>query len=110
MAIVEIDNPRREKNGEEIFELITQRPVQNELGNAYRAILKLAYEYSIKKNPYFQIQILNSTTWTAIVMLTVLHQLLENRRGPNLQKEYKLTNKGKRVYKLLFLEPPPTLH
>ena len=112
MAIAEFEDPKRprQKNGEEIFELITQRPMRSELGNSYRVILKIAYEHSLGKNPFFQIQTIDSITRTAIIMLTVLHNLLENRRRPDLKQEYKLTKKGESFYEHLFLEPPLTLH
>lgn len=102
MPIKEINNPKRKRNGEEIFELITQRPVRSELGNAYEAILRIAYDYSFRENPFFQAPATDSITNTAIILLTVCHYLLENRRRPDLKQEYRLTEKGKRVYELLF--------
>lgn len=105
MAIVEIQNPRREKSGEEKFDIVVSPAGKSAVGDQMVTILRAAYEKAITSGyPYFRIPTDDSVTRTAIWILTDLVHLLAvgNRQHKFENRNYIITQGGMAVAKHFF--------
>lgn len=105
MAIVEIQNPRREKSGEEKFDIVVSTAGKSALGDQMVTILRAAHRKAMtSSDPYIKIPADNNVTRTAIWILTDLVHLLAvgNRQHKFGNRNYIITQGGMAVAKHFF--------
>lgn len=109
--IAEVENSRREKSGDEIFELAMKGRTHHEvLGNAFRYILTRAYEADKEGKRYREFLMEDSDTQTALMMLTTLLHYLTSRRQSFESRKYAITEEGKRFCENILFPSPLTFY
>lgn len=95
MAIIEVDNPRRGKSGEEKFDIIVSVGRKSALGDQMVTILQEAHDkLRIITNPFTEIPAEESVTRIALVILEELSLIMSRHPRIGAPREYALTKKG----------------
>lgn len=95
LAITEMRNSRREKSGEEKFDIIVPAGRKSALGDQMVTILREAYEKAVSSsNPFLKIPADENVTRVALVILVAMGFLISPHKKLGQKREYVITQTG----------------